>query len=109
MHVKEKRKGLRASKATDMLVLIRDAVQHGRCRDSRHSFQRGKERSVTFAEVMHVLQTGCHEKSKDEYRPEFESWNYAIRGRTVDGDELRIAVYFEEDLVVIATVIRLEK
>jgi len=37
----------------------------------------------------------------------FKAWNYAIRGRTIDGDDLRIAVYFEEDVVMIATVIRL--
>lgn len=58
-------------------------------------------------DILEVLETGYHEKKKDEFRVDFQSWNYAVRGKTIDGDELRIAVYFEEEMVMIATVIRL--
>lgn len=97
----------RPKKESHILEKIRQAVGDGRYRDTRHSSQRGFERGIVLGDVIEVLATGHHEASKDEYRLDFQSWSYAIRGRTIDGDELRIVIYFEDDLVMIATVIRL--
>jgi len=48
------------------------------------------------------------EKSKDEFKTEWQTWNYAIRGKTVDGRELRVAVSFdEEDYLLMITVMEL--
>ena len=46
----------------------------------------------------------------DEFKAEFRSWNYAIRGKTIDARELRIAVAFEDGycLLVIVTAIGLK-
>ena len=59
--------------------------------------------------VLHVLRNGYHEKRKDEYKPEYEDWNYAIRGLTIDGKDLRIAIAFEEDGMIIITVIAITR
>ena|SRR5258708_38513894 len=104
---KAKHKNIRPPKEPNILEKIHHAIRNGRYRDTRHSFQRCLEREISLLDVIEVLEKGYHEKSKDEFRTDFQSWNYAIRGKTFDGDELRIALYFEEDMVMIATVIRL--
>lgn len=51
---------------------------------------------------------GHHEKHKDEYSEEFSDWNYALRGKTLNGDDTRVCVAFEErKSVLVVTVIRL--
>lgn len=97
----------RPEKESDILEKIHKLVQAGKYRDTRHSVQRKIERSISLPDIIEVLETGYHEKSKDEFRADFQSWNYAIRGKTFEGDTLRIAVYFDKDMLVIATVIRL--
>jgi hypothetical protein len=59
---------------------------------------------------MHVIESGWHEKRKDEFKPEWNTWNYAIRGKTPDNRALRIAIAFEEgdSLLIIVTAIDLE-
>ena len=54
------------------------------------------------------MESGYHEKSKDEFKVEWQAWNYAIRGRTIDRRELRVAVSFDdEDSLLIITAIDL--
>ena len=43
-------------------------------------------------EIRQVVDSGYHEKSKDEFKVEWKAWNYALRGRTIDRRELRVAV-----------------
>ena len=58
---------------------------------------------ISLPEIIHVLTTGRHEKSKDRFDEVFSAWNYAIRGQTVDGVDLRVIVSFDEerDLLII--------
>jgi hypothetical protein len=109
MHTPRKRRRIsRPAKRDDILEKIRFAIKTRNFRDTRHSIAQGIERSIDLLDIIEVLgTTGYHEKRKDEYREDFKSWNYAIRGKTFEGKELRIAVYFEVDLVMIATVIDL--
>lgn len=66
------------------------------------------ERYISLPDVIDILRNGYHEKAKDTWDNIFKSWNYAIRGRTVDQDACRIVVSFEENGLLIITVIRLE-
>ncbi len=59
--------------------------------------------------MRYVLTTGYREAKKDEYKEEHQSWNYAMRGKTVDDRKLRVAVSFDKDDLLIITVIDLEK
>ena len=74
-----------------------------------HALQRIKEREVTFLEVRQVLRTGFHEKRKDAFKEEHNSWNYSVRGKTIDKRNLRIVVSFDEDDMLVITVIDLDK
>jgi len=101
--------GTRPGKREKVLEIARDCVAAGRYRDTRHARDRRQERQITLMEVKHVILTGFNEKSKDEYKPEYGTWNYAIRGKTVDGRSLRVAVSFEADgLLLIVTTIDLD-
>ncbi len=76
----------------------------GRFRDSRHAAERKAERDVDLFDIQKVIGTGWHEPSEDRFKEEHDSWTYAIRGKTVDGVDIRIVVAFdEEDFLVVVT------
>lgn len=105
----EKQNYSRPQKIDGLLEKVRNAVavKKGRYRDTRHSFDRGIDRNIDLLDIVEVLEKGFHEKRKDQFREDFQSWNYAIRGKTFEGRDLRIVVYFDGNLVMIATVIDL--
>ena len=74
-----------------------------------HANERLQERSVTRLEVKQVLKTGYHEKRKDEFKEEYNSWNYSIRGTTIDRRNLRVSIGFDKKNMLIITVIDLDK
>ena len=47
--------------------------------------------------MLYVLRHGWHEKRKDVFDTRYQAWNYAIRGKTVDGRSFRVVVSFEEE------------
>jgi len=103
------RNASRVQKHQDVLGLVRDSVRRGRYLDTRHGLARMKERQVTLPELLYVLLHGRHEKRKDEFKADFNAWNYAIRGRTVDGRELRVCVSFDVEIqMLIITAIDLD-
>ncbi len=71
-------------------------MKEGKIIDTRHSKDRQRERFVTFPEIIEVLTTGWHEKVKDKWKEEYNTWNYSIRGKTLDSAELRVPVFFDD-------------
>lgn len=86
---------------------IRECLNTGHYRDTRHSRERRLEREVTLPEIVFVLRTGRNEKSRDRWDEFHQSWNYAIRGRTVDWRELRVIVSFDDHNMLIITAIEI--
>ncbi len=84
-------------KIENLLERIRNCISSGAYRDTSHALKRKKERNITLPEIIHVLKTGRHEKGKDHFEEAFNSWNYAVRGHTIDGSELRVIVSFDVD------------
>ena len=100
----------RQNKNRDVMKLVKNCLDNGRYIDTRHGNQRQRERGITRFEVAYVLQNGFHEKKKDEYKEEFSSWNYSVRGKTLEQKELRIVVSFDEVIqMLIITAIDLTK
>jgi hypothetical protein len=54
------------------------------------------------------LRHGYHEQRKDICNEEFDAWNYAVRGRTIDRRNIRVAVSFDENGMLIITAIDLD-
>ena len=64
---------------------------------------------MPIGDIKNIISTGYHEKKKDEFKEEYEDWNYTIRGKTLDSDQARVCIAFiEENHFVVITVIRLE-
>lgn len=85
-----------------------DAVKSGNYIISNHAYVRSEDRLIPIPHVEHVLLHGFHEKRKDTFKEEFDSWNYSIRGRSPDRVNTRIVVTFTEDGLLVVTVINLD-
>lgn len=88
--------------------MVREHVKAGTVLDTRHAFDRKKQRSISWPEIRFVLRTGYREKRKDELKPEHDAWTYAIRGKTVDRRNLRVCVAFDPAGLLIITAIDLD-
>lgn len=94
-------------KVDRLLERVREALDAGRFLDTAHTTQRRAERQITRPETLYVLRHGWHEKRKDVFDPRYRAWNYAIRGKTIDGRQLRVVVSFENNVLLIVTAIAL--
>lgn len=96
----------RPKKHENVLLLVRAAFASGKYRDTRHATERKAERQISILEIKQVTERGYHEPAKDEFKEEWQAWNYAIRGKTLDRRELRIAVSFDEEnhLLIITSI-----
>lgn len=90
-----------------LLALVRRSVESGSYRFSLHAQERLQERSVTLPEVSKILRTGNLEPSKDKLHETHGTWNYALRGETVDLREIRLVFTVASDGILIVTVIDL--
>lgn len=63
------------------------------------------ERNVSFLDAMHVLKTGYHEKKKTFFHEASNKWRYAIRGKNTENEEIRVIITFDDNLMVIVTVV----
>ena len=50
------------------------------------------ERGLVKPKIEYILKQGHHEARKDRFNNEHSSWDYAIKGKTVDGKILRVVV-----------------
>jgi ribosomal silencing factor RsfS len=94
-------------KISNVIDKIRQKARSGEFIILPHAMQRKKERDITVVDIIHVLIHGEHEESKDQYQIKYRTWNYAVRGKTLDNRDLRIAVSFDENQLLIITVFRL--
>ena len=90
-------KPVKSEKVPDLLSRVNDCLDRGTYRFSQHAIDRRKERFVSLPDIIEILRKGYHEKIKDTWDTIFKSWNYAIRGKTVDQDTCRIIVSFEDN------------
>lgn len=89
----------------DLLKTIREHVRKGSYIWVKHAIIRKEERRIKLPDVLRVLEHGRHEQEKDIFDVKRQAWKYAIRGKTIDGVELRVIVAFQIEMVII-TVIR---
>ncbi len=54
-------------------------------------------------DVLYVLKSGYHEKNKTSYDEAFQVWKYAIRGKTLDDEDVRIIIRFDKYGMIIIT------
>lgn len=92
----------------DILGEIKKHIKARKYRITIHAQERQDRHQLTLPNLLFILSTGFHEEEKTLFSNEFQTWKYAIRGKTIDNSgEFRIIVAFEEEMAVL-TVIKLE-
>ncbi len=63
----------RPKKIENLFERIRNCISSGTYRNIFHAVERKAERNITLPEIIHVLRTGRHEKSKDHFEEVFNA------------------------------------
>lgn len=89
-------------KVFNVLEKIHTCIKQERYVFTNHALDRVKERGIDIQTTIYVLLNGHEEKQKTKLDVNTAVWKYAIRGVTVDSDDVRVIVAFEnEDMLVI--------
>jgi hypothetical protein len=91
----------------DILQKVKKAEANGNYRFSKHAEKRLQERKISIQEVRQILKSCRREHTYDEYNPEFDNWNYAIQGKSLDGRTIRVAIAIVSPGILIITVINI--
>ena len=81
---------------------IKAAAKTGNWIPSKHTQVRMVERGFTANDVQGALRGGAHDSSLDEYMNDV--WRYRIRGRTIDGRVIQLAVIIDKPVVVVTVI-----
>lgn len=99
------------AKVENVIDIVRSCISDGNYIYSKHALLRRSERSISDGDVRHALLQGWHEKKKDKWIDDYDNWNYSIRGKSLESDNLRIVVNldeYEKHGIIIITVINLD-
>lgn len=86
---------------------ICECIKNDKYRQTLHALHRESERSIDLVDALYVLKTGRHEKNKTSFDDIFQTWKYAIRGWTLDREDIRVIVSFDSEGMLIITVIKI--
>jgi hypothetical protein len=93
----------------ELYELIKQKIASAEYFITNHAEQRIVERKVSIDVLLRILeggrQYGCkRNKSKDVYENGHEDWNYCIECLIHDDKKLRSVVSFDDDLMLVITV-----
>ena len=94
----------RPEKLTNVLKKIRECIELERYIFTNHALDRVLERGIDIQTTVYVLLNGYEEKMKTKFDKERNSWKYAIRGLTLDNLDVRVIIGFDEDDMLVVTV-----
>ena len=104
----------KSHKRTDaeLYSLIETKIAHQAYVFLNHAKQRLRDRSIIDIDVLDILEgkkgrNRKRNKSKDKYEPGYDDWNYCIEGSNLDKTKIRVIVSFDDENMLIITVIRL--
>lgn len=99
----------RPAKLENLLDKIRECIEKGNYIVTKHAFERQNTRFIDLPETLYVLKTGYEEKRKTTFDMQHNAWKYAIRGKTKRNSDIRVVVAFDEEGMLIITVIKLDE
>lgn len=88
----------------NLLEKVRDCIENEKFTQTNHALQRHQERFINLEHALYVLKHGYHEKRKTIFDNVYHTWKYAIRGTTFDNFNIRVIVAFDEEGMIIITV-----
>jgi len=96
-----------ALKSNDLLQKVKEHIEKGTYIISTHALERQNLRGIALQQVLYVLKNGIREEAKELFDVSRQMWKYAIRGKTLDGINLRVIIAFEGEMIII-TVMRVK-
>jgi hypothetical protein len=90
--------------SSEILGKVGACVNGDLFRFTNEALQRLQERSIMVAEVIEALRTASHVEAWDRFKDEHQAWNYGLLGHTIDLRPVRLAVTFDEGLLVITVI-----
>lgn len=88
----------------DLHAKICECIDTGKYVHSYHALERQKSREIGLEDILYVLKHGIHEKHKTTFDNDFQTWKYAIRGKTLDNDDISVIIAFDDSGMIIITV-----
>lgn len=93
----------------NVLYKIKECIEEGKYMLVSHALDRQKERSINLPTTLYVLKNGYHEKRKTSFDNEYNTWKYAIRGKSPDNLDIRVIVTFDNSDMLIITVMHVTR
>ena len=94
--------------ADDPIKKAREHIRKGTYIIRKHAMDRQEERMIQLADILNVLEHGFHEEKHSLFDTKYQLWKYAIRGKSLDRDDLRVIIAFPQEMAII-TVMRITK
>lgn len=94
----------RPKKLENVLDKIKDCIEKKRYTFTKHALQRVKERGIDIPTTRYILLSGHEDKKKTSFDNASNTWKYAIVGMTKDELHVRVIVGFDEDGMLVITV-----
>lgn len=91
-------------KLKNVLEKVKACIDSSDYSFSIHALDRQVERSITIPTILYVLKNGYLENRKTTFDVVYNRWKYAVRGKTVDNLDIRVVVAFDEEEMLIITV-----
>lgn len=94
----------------ELFQCIEQAIENKNYVFTQHGEIRSKQRKhVNHEQVIRILKDKHkkHDAARDYYQEGHPDWNYHIQGKTVDNQPVRMVVSFDENWLLIITVINL--
>ena len=82
-------------------------IENETVRLTKHAAEEQKNDEIDLQDTLHVLKTGIHEKQKTRFDNKFQSWKYAIKGKTEGLEIVRVIIAFTDEMMIV-TVIKLK-
>ena len=99
-------------KTEELFKDIALALKSGNYYFTHHAKKRTKQRvNVSELQVIRILRSKSkyHESQKDRFNEEKQAWNYSIRGKSVDSEDIRVILSFDKNNMLIITVMNMGK
>jgi len=81
---------------------IKAAAKSGNWVPTKHAQERMVQRGLSAPDVERALRGGAHDPIMDELKN--GNWRYRIRGQTIDGKPIQLAVIIGSPLVVVTVI-----
>lgn len=94
-------------KLENVLERAKKCIENGRYIPTFHSECRQFERDISLLDALYVIKNGYREPKHDQFKEEWQSWNYAVQGKTLQSDLVRVIISFDENNLLIITVIKI--